>query len=267
MIYQVQFLHRFIICGILETAMSGHSHYATIKRQKETKDAARGNLFSKLARIISIAVKTGGGPNPEANFKLKIAIDKARAANMPKDNIDRAIARASGGEALEEITYEGFGPSGIGVIVEVATDNRNRTSQEMKNSFERAGGSLAGPGAVSYNFESKGFLLVKKQQDSQGQMLALIDLGVEDIEESEDGLEVYVPVDKLSETKKKLEENGFEIASVELEMKPKSLQKLDDANAAKKVLAFLESLEELEDVQRVSANIDIPQEILSQIKD
>src|SRR3989344_6041026 len=150
--------------------MSGHSKWATIHRSKEVKDAKRGNLFAKMGRAISIAVKAGGGPDPSANFKLRVAIEKARAADMPKENIERAIAKASEGGALEEVTYEGFGPGGIGVIVEAATDNKNRTAQEIKNAFERGGGNLAGPGSVSFNFEQKGFLLVKKTDKPDEQM-------------------------------------------------------------------------------------------------
>src|SRR3990167_7017413 len=136
--------------------MSGHSHFSTIKRQKAANDAVKGNLFSKMARSIMLAAK--GGADPDMNFKLRVEIDKARAASMPKENIERAIAKATTEAAnLEEITYEGFGPNGVGVLVEAATDNKNRTAQEMKNVFEKAGGSLAGPGAVSFNFEHKGF--------------------------------------------------------------------------------------------------------------
>lgn len=183
--------------------MSGHSHYATIKRQKESKDAARGNIFSKLTRAIQIAVKTGGGPDPDSNSKLRVVMEKAGAANMPKENIERAILKASSeAENVEEATYEGFGPSGVSIIVVTATDNRNRTGQELKNLFERAGGSLAGPGAVSFNFENKGFMLVQKTANPESQILTLIDLGVEEVEETEDGIEVYVSPDKLSQMRK-----------------------------------------------------------------
>ena len=233
--------------------MSGHSHYATIKRQKAVTDAARGNVFSKHAKAIMIAAK--GGADPESNFKLRVAIDKARADNMPKDNIERAIAKATSEEGvLTEAVYEGFGPSGVAVIVEAATDNKNRTAQEIKNLFERGGGSLAGPGAVSFNFESKGFLLVKKTSDSDSQMLSIIDMGVEDITESEDGLEVYVAPDKLGEVKKKVEEAGFEVKEVELQMKPKNLIEVPQTESDK-IVKFLEILESHDDVQKVYANI------------
>lgn len=239
--------------------MSGHSHYATIHRQKEVKDAARGNVFSKLARAITIAVKTGGGDDPNSNFKLRVEIDKARAVNMPKDNIERAIARAKiSDEVLEEVAYEGFGPGGISVIVKATTDNRNRTSQEIKNLFEKNGGNLAGPGAVSFNFENKGFLLVEKGDNPESQILKLIDLGVEDVEETNDGVEVYVIPDKLSEVRYNIEGLGYVIKETELIMKPKNLQTVGDPKESDKALSFLEALEEQDDVQKVFTNLDIP---------
>lgn len=247
--------------------MSGHSHYATIHRQKELNDAQRGRVFSKIAKEIVIAVKTGGGGvDPASNFKLRMVMEKARAANMPKDNVERALRQAQGKiEAVEEVTYEGFGPQGVAVVVETATDNRNRTGQEIKNIFERAGGSLAGPGAVSFNFESKGLIVVEKGNNSEEQMLKLIDLGVEDVEEVEDAIEVYVFPEKLGETKKKIGESGFMVKSAELYLKPKSLQTIDSVADAKKVLAFLDNLEDHNDVQKVYANIDIPADIMAQV--
>jgi YebC/PmpR family DNA-binding regulatory protein len=244
--------------------MSGHSHFATIKRQKAANDAVKGNVFSKMARAIMIAAK--GGADPDMNFKLRFEIDKARAVSMPKENIERAIAKATTDAAnLEEITYEGFGPSGIGVIVEVATDNKNRAAQEMKNTFERGGGILAGPGAVSFNFDNKGFMLIKKSADPESQMLSLIDSGVEDMQETEDGIEVYVAPDKLSEIHKKLVENGFEIVEAELRMKPKNFQSVTDPQGASKAVKFLESLEEIDDVQKVFTNLDIPDDVSAQM--
>lgn len=244
--------------------MSGHSHYATIKRQKGANDAARGNLFSKLARSIMIAAK--GGADPDMNYKLRFEIDKAREASMPKENIDRAIAKATTEAAnIEEISYEGFGPGGISVIVSVASDNKNRTAQEMKNVFERGGGNLAGPGAVSYNFENKGFLLVKKVADKDAQMLSLIDIGAEDIIESEDGLEVYVAPESLAEVHQKVTELGFEVTGAELIMRPKNMQTVESADTAAKALKFIEEIEDHEDVQKVFTNLDIPDEILQKI--
>lgn len=232
--------------------MSGHSHYATIKRQKEVKDAAKGNVFSKHARAIMLAARDGA--DPDMNFKLRVAIDKARIDNMPKENIERAIAKAtSEGKSIEEITYEGFGPNGVFVMVEAATDNKNRTAQEIKSLFERGGGSLAGPGAVSYNFEPKGFLLVKKDDDTDSQTLKLIDLGAEDIQDTTDGLEVYVGPEKLSDVRKKIMEAGFAILETEIQMKPKSFVSISEGDS-EKVTKFLDSINEHDDVQKVYTN-------------
>jgi YebC/PmpR family DNA-binding regulatory protein len=244
--------------------MSGHSHFATIKRQKAVNDAAKGNLFSKLARNIMIAAK--GGSDPDMNFKLRVEIDKARAASMPRENIDRAIAKATTEAAnLMELSYEGFGPGGISVIVDAATDNKNRTAQEVKNLFDRAGGNLAGPGAVSFNFENKGYLFLKKSQDPEAQMLQIIDMGVEDVNETEDGIEVYVAPEKLSEVRKSFEAAGFEISETELTKKPKNLQVITDASVAAKCLKFLETVEEYDDVQKVYSNLDIPDDVARQM--
>lgn len=250
--------------------MSGHSHYATIKRQKEARDAAKGRIFSKLARAIQIAVKAGGGPDPDANPRLRMAIETARSANMPKENIERAISKGAGGaEVLEEVSYEGIGPGGISIIVDVATDNRNRTGQEIKNLFERGGGNLTGPGSVSFNFEQKGLILVEKKGNSDEQMLAIIEAGAEDVEdinELDDEFEVYVAPDKLAQVRDKFKEKGLIVSSFELTKKPKNLQIIQDEHAAKKVLALLDNLENHNDVQKVYANIDIPDEILNKIK-
>ncbi len=235
--------------------MSGHSHYATTKRQKELKDHARGALFSKLARAITIAAKSGGGPDPDSNFKLRITIEKARQSSMPKENIDRAISKAATSEVLEEVLYEGFGPSGVEVLVEVATDNRNRTNSEIKNLFDKNGGKAGVPGSVSFNFEPKGSLLVEKRDSLDNQILKLIDLGAEDVEEVDDLIEVYVPHDALFETRKKLEENGFTVTSAELIQKPKNLQEVK-GEEAEKIKLFLENFEEHEDVQKVFTNAD-----------
>lgn len=244
--------------------MSGHSHFATIKRQKSANDAAKGNLFSKLARSIMIAAKNG--PDPDMNFKLRFEIEKAREASMPKENIERAIAKATTEAAnLTEVTYEGFGPGGIGFIVQAATDNKNRCAQEVKNIFDRAGGSLAGPGAVSFNFDSKGFMFAKKQEDVETQMLKLIDLGAEDIQDTADGLEIYVSPDKLGDTHKKIDGAGFEVTRTELIMEPKNPQTVTDPALASKVIKLIDALEEMEDVQKVFTTMDLPDEIASKL--
>jgi YebC/PmpR family DNA-binding regulatory protein len=244
--------------------MSGHSHYATIKRQKATNDAAKGNLFSKMARAIMIAAK--GGADPDMNFKLRFEIDKAREVSMPKENIERAIAKATTDAAnLTEIMYEGFGPGGISVMVEVMSDNKNRTAQEIGNVFERGGGNMAGPNAVAFNFDSKGLMIVKKTADPDAQMLQLIDAGVEDMEDVEGEFEVYVASDQLNIVNKKLIELGFEVSGAELIMKPKNLQTITDPVVAGKALKFIEDMESHDDVQNVFTNLDIPNEVMDKI--
>ena len=248
--------------------MSGHSHFATIRRTKEVKDAQKGRVFSKHSRAISIAVKTGGGPSPDSNYKLRMAIDAARADNMPKDSIERAIAKASTeADNLEEIKYEGFGPDGFAVIVEVTTDNKNRTSQEVKNLFERNGGSMGGPGSVSFNFKTKGFLLIKRDDTSlDDQMLKIIDAGAEDFQEADDGMEVFTSPDKLSQVRKNLEDQGMVIVKSELIQKPINTVDINDANKAQKALSFLDKLEDQDDVQKVFANLNIPGDVFKNIQ-
>jgi YebC/PmpR family DNA-binding regulatory protein len=248
--------------------MSGHSKWQTIRRKKEAEDIKRGKLFSKLSRAISVAVKTGGGNDPETNYKLRIAIDKAKEANMPKENIERAISKGSGeGEGLVETTYEGFGPEGIGVMVEVATDNRNRTSQEIKGIFERGGGNLAGPGAVSFNFQPRGLLLVKGGKKKEKLILDLIDLGVEDVDEENGLVEAYTSPSKLHGLKEEIEKKGYKVSSTEVVQKPKSLHPIEDKKKAEKLISFLESLEDHDDVQKVFANADISQDILEEVEE
>lgn len=245
--------------------MSGHSHYATIKRKKESTDAAKGKTFSKHSKAIQVAIKTGGSTDPDKNTKLRFTIDQAKTDNMPKANIDRILAKANEVGNIDEVTYEGYGTNGIGVVVNTATDNRNRTSQEIKNIFERGGGSLAGPGAVSFNFESKGLIILEIKGDVDDQMLALIDLGVDDIEEQEDALEVYVTQETLNSTKEELEKAGFTVRSISLVQKPKSYVTISDKKSAEKAIKFLNLLEENDDVQSVFTNLDIPQEVLGSI--
>lgn len=244
--------------------MSGHSHFATIKRQKAVNDAAKGNLFSKMARAIMIAAK--GGADPDMNFKLRVEIDKARAVSMPKENIERAIAKATTEAAnIEEITYEGFGPGGIGVMIEVLSDNKNRTSQEIKNLFDKAGGSMGGPNSVAFNFESKGFLVVKKTADPDTQMLSIIDAGAEDIEDVGGEFEVYTPPEKLSLVQKALVAQEFEVTEMELQMKPKNFVTITDTATAQKVIKFIDEVESHDDVQNIFTNADIPDSVMASI--
>ncbi|KKT33353.1 MAG: transcriptional regulator [Candidatus Woesebacteria bacterium GW2011_GWB1_44_11b] len=235
--------------------MSGHSKWSTIKRQKEINDKAKGQLFSRLSKIISVAVKSGGGPSPDSNHKLRVAIDQARAADMPKENIERVIARASEEKDLEEITYEGFAPGGIAVMVEAATDNKNRTAQEIKSIFERAGGSLGGPGSVAFNFEPRGMVILKKEKDLDSQMLKLIDLGARDILETDGELEAYVNPGDLFKFKNDLEKAEIGVQSIELVQKPKNTQPAASEDEEKRVLKLLETLNEQDDVQNVFVNL------------
>ncbi len=246
--------------------MSGHSKWATIKHQKESKDASRGQAFTKVSNLISTAVKSGGGvSDPEKNFKLRLAVEKARSFNMPKSNIERAIKRAAGqkGEAdWTEILFEGYGPLGVALMVEVTTDNKNRATAEIKNLFERGGGKISAPGAVAFQFKKAGLITVKKTDNSEEEILKLMDVGVEDVEEARDDIEVYTSPEKLREMRNKIESEGFKVLSEELTMKPLSEVKIEDVNKAQQILKFMSNLENHNDVQKVYSNFDIPEEIL-----
>lgn len=249
--------------------MSGHSKWATIHRQKAIVDQKRGQIFTKLGRAITIAVREGGGvTDPTANFHLKMAIEKARAANMPKENVQRAIKRGSGEmgeEKWEEVTYEGYGPGQVGIIVECLTDNRQRTGQVIKNIFETSGGSLAGPGAVSFQFEKSGFLTVKKPANVQETILKIMDIeGVMDVEEVSDAIEVHTRPDKLEKVKEGLEGLGLKVTSGELTLKPRLTVLIRDSQKAQKILEFMEKLEDLDEVQKVYPNFDIKDELLKE---
>ncbi len=251
--------------------MSGHSKWSTIKRQKESKDAKRGQVFTKLAKAITVAVRAGGGiTDPERNFKLRLAIDKARALNLPKENIARAIARGGGGSQgadWVEVNYEGYGPEGIALIVEATTDNKNRTTAEIKNLFERGGGSLSGPGAVAFQFKKSALITIEKKENPDEQILKLMDLGVDDVQEASDAVEVYLKPESLKDIKQKIEGMGFKILSEEMIMEPLNSLEIKEPQKAGRVLKFTEALEDHDDVQKVYANFDIPNEILKQIEE
>ncbi|HUV43059.1 MAG TPA: YebC/PmpR family DNA-binding transcriptional regulator [Patescibacteria group bacterium] len=245
--------------------MSGHSKWSTIKHQKEATDIKRGKVFSKLAKAITLAA--GEGTDPEKNFKLRLEVERAKQANMPKENIERAIAKVTGrGEGkLEEVVYEGYGPEGVAIIVEAATDNRNRTTADVKNIFERGGGSLSGSGAVDYQFKSMGLITVEKSSKTDEQILKIIDLGVEDVEEVSDALEIYVKQGKLAEIREQLSQANFKVLNAELVKQPKNEIKIINPAKANKVLKLMNSLHEHDDIQRVFANFNIPEEVLKQI--
>ncbi|HEV8601685.1 MAG TPA: YebC/PmpR family DNA-binding transcriptional regulator [Patescibacteria group bacterium] len=238
--------------------MSGHSKWATIKRAKGAADAKRGMLFTKLAKNIAVAVRTGGGVDPEFNFKLRMAVEKARDAAMPNDNIERAIKRGSGEgkEAIEQVTYEGYGPAGSAFIVEAITDNKNRTTSAVRNIFSKHGGRMGEQGSVSWMFESKGQILLEKQPGLEELPLELIDQGVEDVKEIAEGLEVYtLPID-LEKTKKFIEAKGFKILSSELIMRPQQTVTVESADAGK-IQTLIDSLNEDDDVTEVYTNTNV----------
>lgn len=240
--------------------MSGHSKWATIKHAKGAADAKRGQLFSKIGKAISVAVREGGGDNPEANAHLRMAIEQARAINMPKDNIKRAIDRGAGRGGLgilESITYEGYGPEKIAVIIECVTDSKNRASAEIKSFFERVGGHLGSPGSTAYLFQRQGLILVEKTQDnSDNDQLKLIDLGIEDIEVDNNFFEIYTKPEQLEEFKEKIKASGFQIQEASLTYKPLTLITISNPHQKEKILEFLERLEDFDDVQKVYCNAD-----------
>jgi YebC/PmpR family DNA-binding regulatory protein len=247
--------------------MSGHSKWSQIKRQKGANDVKRGAVFTKVAREISIAARAGGG-DPDGNFRLRLAIEKARAVNMPADNIKRAIERAAGtGEAdqFEEIVYEGYGPGGVAVLVEAATDNRNRTAAEVRSRFAKSGGQLAASGAVAWQFEARGLITVPRDGvDADEVALNAIDAGAEDVDTETDPLEIYTAPAELESVRRKLEEAGVAVEQSESAMIAKQTVELD-ASRARQALRLVEELEDLDDVQRVTANFDIPEEIFAEV--
>jgi YebC/PmpR family DNA-binding regulatory protein len=247
--------------------MSGHSKWSQIKRQKGANDAKRGAVFTKVAREITIAAREGGG-DPDANYRLRLAMEKARSVNMPADNIKRAIERAAGGSAAEqyeEIVYEGYGPGGVAILVEAATDNRNRTVADVRSLFTRAGGQLAGAGAVAWQFEPRGLIVVARDgQDPDSVALTAIDAGADDVDVESDPFEIISDPAHLEGLRRTLEESGVTVESAEVTMQPKTPIEVD-ANVARQNLRLMESLEDLEDVQRVTANFDLPAEILAEV--
>jgi YebC/PmpR family DNA-binding regulatory protein len=246
--------------------MSGHSKWSQIKRQKGANDAKRGATFTKIAREISIAAREGGG-DPDANYRLRLAMEKARSVNMPADNIKRAIERAAGGaaaEQYEEIIYEGYGPGGVAILVEAATDNRNRTVADVRSIFAKAGGQLAGSGSVAWQFEPRGVVIAALDgKDGDEIALAAIDAGAQDVDVEGDPLEIVTEPGSLEAVRKALEETGVTVESAEVSMQPKTPIEVE-ASVVRQNMRLIETLEELDDVQRVTANFDLPEEILAE---
>jgi YebC/PmpR family DNA-binding regulatory protein len=247
--------------------MSGHSKWSTIKRKKGKEDQKRGQIFSRLAREIIVAARQGGG-DPGANTRLRVAIQAAKAANMPADNIARAIKRGTGeveGAHFEEVTYEAYGPGGVAMCVAVMTDNKNRTTPEIRHILDRFGGSMAEVGAVTWMFERKGMVVVDRERATEDQLMeAVLDAGAEDIRESDDVFEIYCPPDALADVTDALGAAAIDFATAEVSLVPKTLVPLEGKNAAK-FLKLLEALEDHDDVQTVFANFDIPPAVMEEL--
>lgn len=246
--------------------MSGHSKWAQIKHQKAGNDAKRGQLFTKLGREISIAAREGGA-DPEANVRLRLAIQRARDANMPTENIERAIKRGSGqgeGAALEEAVYEGYGPGGAAMLVQVATDNRNRVAAEVRNAFTRGGGNLGESGCVAWIFEPRGVIEVEVDGSDPDELaLQAIDAGAEDVQTEGDIVSIFTSPSALEDVRQALAAQNVRIASAETTMIPKTTVSTDDETALK-VLRLIDRLEELDDVQKVYTNLEIADAVLEQ---
>jgi YebC/PmpR family DNA-binding regulatory protein len=239
--------------------MAGHSKWKNIQRRKNAQDAKRGKIFMKLAKEIYVAAKEGG-PDPESNASLRLVIDKAKNENMPNDNIDRAIKKASGsqdGKSYEEITYEGYGPSGVAVMVKCLTDNNNRTATNVRTAFSKNGGSLGETGCVSYMFDRKGYMAIEREDleiDEEEFMLEVIDAGAEELETSEELFEIYTEPEQFEEVKKNLEERGYQMATAEMTMVPQTYAEVDEA-LQEKVEKLIDVLEDDDDVQEVYTNV------------
>jgi YebC/PmpR family DNA-binding regulatory protein len=248
--------------------MSGHSKWASIKHKKAATDARRGQLFTKLARAISVAAREGGG-DPEANYTLAAAIEKARSYSMPKDNIQRAIDKGTGagdaGEAIERVVYEGYGPGGAAILVETLTDNRNRTGSEVRNAFEKHGGSLGEPGSVAWQFEKRGVVLVDGARYSEDDLIVAIDAGAEDVSEDGDLLKVTSDPSSLAAVREALLGSGIEVRDTALAMEPSNVVEVSDAGEVKRLMALMSALDDHEDIEAVHSNFDVPEELLEQV--
>jgi YebC/PmpR family DNA-binding regulatory protein len=248
--------------------MSGHSKWSSIKHKKGAADAKRGKLFSKLSRAIIVAAREGG-PDPGGNLALQNAIEKARSYSMPKDNIERAIAKGSGadseGSNFETVVYEGHGPEGVAVLVEALTDNRNRTASDVRHLFTKNGGNLGTSGAVAWQFERRGVVLVSGDADEDEVLLVAAEAGAEDVEADGASFVVSTPPEALMPVRQALEAAGFGVESAELSMVPKGTVAIADESTARRVMRLIEGLEDADDVQDVYANFDIPETVLEAV--
>ncbi len=245
--------------------MSGHSKWHSIKHKKGAADAKRGKVFTKMAAEIAIAAQDGA--DPAMNFKLRLAIQKAKAANVPAANIERAIAKGSGqsgGAKLEELLYEGYGPAGVAIMVKALSDNRNRTSPEVKSTFSKHGGTMGGQGSVAYLFEKKGVIICKPEADKDEMSLMAIEAGADDIDDSGEQLIIYTQPNKVEEVRDALGEDNVE--SAEVKQEPSQTIVVDDEGKAKTLLNLMEALDDLDDVVEVTSNFDIPEEILNKLQ-
>lgn len=243
--------------------MSGHSKWSTIKRQKGAKDAARGAVFTRLGNAIAVAAKSGA--DPDMNFTLRLAIDKAKAANMPLANIQRSIDRGSGklgGEQIQEVMYEGYGPAGVAILVECATDNLNRTYPEVRLAFSKHGGNIAEKGAVAFQFDRKGMIRVKGGGDDL--MLQVLDAGAEDMTEDGDESIVYTDPKELAKVRDALKEAGVELIEAELTYVPNNTVEVTEEAAAGKIMRLMDALESLDDVTNTHVNFDIDESLISE---
>jgi YebC/PmpR family DNA-binding regulatory protein len=247
--------------------MAGHSKWAGIKHKKAIVDARRGKLWTKLARAITVAAKEGGG-DPKGNPALALAVQKAKDASMPKDNIERAINRGTGADAdaanFEQVLYEGYGPGGVALLIEALTDNRNRTCAEMRHLLSKNGGNLGEPGSVAYLFDKRGVAVVDGERYSEDDLLPAIEAGAEDIAADEDVLEILTAPADLAAVREALVDAGIEVESAEVRWQPKSTVPIDEDGAAK-LLRLIEALEDNDDVDTVNANFDAPAEVLERV--
>jgi YebC/PmpR family DNA-binding regulatory protein len=247
--------------------VAGHSKWAQIKRKKGATDAKRGQLFTKLGRAITVAARDGGG-DPEGNATLANAVEKAKSLRMPKENIERAIAKGTGesgkDSTIESVSYEGYGPGGVAILVACLTDNRNRTAADVRHAFARAGGSLGEPGSVAWMFEKKGIALVDAERYSEDDLMPAIDAGAQDVVSDGDSLRVESDATALTAVRKALEQAGVQVESTEQTMLAKTTVEVD-AREARKLLRLIDSLEELDDVDDVHANFDISADVLEEV--